>query len=138
MSDLFIPITTEWFIGELVEEFQAADQPYNLVHINTILIQADSPDVAYRKALALGESANRVFTNSDGVDVHVRFKGLRGLYPVYDRLEDGAELLYEKCEGMSDEAIAKIVRPKEELAVFSPTWGSREPRGRNGSSPDRK
>ena len=122
MSDLFIPESTEWFIGELVEEFQAADQPENLVHINTILIQADSPEVAYEKAITLGESANRVFTNSDGVDVRVTFRGLRGLYPVYDRLEDGAELLYEKREGMSDEAIAKLVKPKEELAVFSPTW----------------
>lgn len=122
MSDLFIPDSTEWFIGELVEEFQAADEPENLVHINTILIQADSPEVAYSKALTLGESANRVFTNSDGVDVRVTFRGLRGLYAVYDRLEDGAELLYEKREGMSDEAIAKMVKPKEELAVFSPTW----------------
>ena len=122
MSDLFIPESTEWFIGELVEEFQAADQPENLVHINTILIQADSPEVAYEKAITLGESANRVFTNSDGVDVRVTFRGLRGLYPVHDRLEDGAELLYEKREGMSDDAIAKPVKPKEELAVFSPTW----------------
>jgi hypothetical protein len=124
MSDLFIPENTEWFIGELVEEFQAADQTENLVHINTVLIKADSPEVAYEKALTLGESANRVFTNSDGIDVRVNFRGLRGLYPVYDRLEDGAELLYEKREGMSDEAIAKMVKPREELAVFSPTWGS--------------
>jgi hypothetical protein len=122
MSDLFIPENTEWFIGELVEEFQAADQTENLVYINTVLIRADSPEVAYEKALTLGESASRVFTNTDGVDVRVNFRGLRGLYPVYDRLEDGAELLYEKREGMSDEAIAKMVRPKEELAVFSPTW----------------
>jgi len=122
MSDRFIPENTEWFIGELVEEFQAADQPENLVHINTILIRADSPEIAYEKALTLGESANRVFTNTDGIDVRVNFRGLRGLYPVYDRLEDGAELLYEKREGMSDEAIAKMVKPKEELAVFSPTW----------------
>jgi hypothetical protein len=122
MNDVFIPENTEWFIGELVEEFQAADQTENLVHINTILIKADSPEVAYEKALTLGESANRVFTNTDGVDVRVRFRGLRGLYPVYDRLEDGAELLYEKREGMSDEAIAKMVKRKEELAVFSPTW----------------
>jgi hypothetical protein len=127
MNDVFIPENTEWFIGELVEEFQAADQTENLVHINTILIKADSPEVAYEKALALGESANRVFTNTDGVDVRVRFRGLRGLYPVYDRLEDGAELLYEKREGMSDEAIAKMVKPKEELAVFSPTWDNEQP-----------
>jgi hypothetical protein len=122
MRDPFIPENTEWFIGELVEEFQAADQTENLIHINTILIKADSPEVAYEKALYLGESANRVFTNTAGVDVNVRFRGLRGLYPIYDRLEDGAELLYEERQGMSDEAIAKMVKTKEKLAVFSPTW----------------
>jgi hypothetical protein len=127
MNDLFIPENTEWFIGELVEEFRASNQDESLIHINTILIKADLPEVAYEKALAFGESANRVFTNTDGVDVSVRFRGLRGLYPVYDRLEDGAELLYEKREGMSEEEITKLVKPKEKLAVFSPTWDERTP-----------
>jgi hypothetical protein len=110
MNKVFIPKNTEWFIGELVEVFKAADQSEKLVHINTTLIKADSPEVAYEKALALGESANRVFRNTDGIDVTVRFRGLRGLFPVYDRLEDGAELLYEEREGMSDEAIAAMVQ----------------------------
>ncbi len=122
MNGVFIPENTEWFIGELVEEFKAADQTENLVHINTILIRADSPEAAYDKALTFGEAVNRVFINTDGIEIRVNFKGLRGLYPVYDRLEDGAELLYEERKGMSDEAIAKMVKPKEELAVFSPTW----------------
>lgn len=127
MSDVFIPKDTEWFIGELVEEFKAAGQVKNLVHINTILIRANSPEMAYEKAIALGESANRVFRNTDGVEVSVRFRGLRGLYPVYDRLEDGAELLYEEHEGMGDEAIAEMVKLKEALAVFSPAWKGERP-----------
>lgn len=122
MSDVFIPKHTEWFVGELVEEFNVAGKAENLVHINTNLIRANSPDVAYEKAIALGESANRTFTNTDGVEVTVRFRGLRGLYPIYDPLEDGAELLYEEREGMGDEEIARMVRPKEALAVFSPAW----------------
>lgn len=127
MESPFIPENTQWFIGELVEEFQAADQPSNLVYINTTLIQAESPEVAYSKALALGRSTNRVFTNSDGIEVRVTFRGLRGLYPVYDKLEDGAELLYEKRDGVSETAIAKMVKSKEELAVFSPTWDDDQP-----------
>src|SRR6185437_5125252 len=122
MDGVFIPENTEWFIGELVEEFKAVNQTENLVHINTILIRADSPEIAYQKALTLGEETNRVFINTDGIEVRVNFRGLRGLYPVYDRLEDGAELLYEERKGISDEEIAKMVKPKEELAVFSPTW----------------
>ena len=122
MDGVFIPENTKWFIGELVEEFKAVNQTENLVHINTILIRADSPEIAYQKALTLGEETNRVFINTDGIEVRVNFRGLRGLYPVYDRLEDGAELLYEERKGISDEEIAKMVKPKEELAVFSPTW----------------
>lgn len=122
MSEVFIPEGSEWYIGELVEEFQIADQAENLVHVNTILIKADSPEMAYEKATALGDSANQVYKNTDGAEVTVRFRGLKGLYPVYDRLEDGAELLYEEHEGMSGEAIAKMIKPKESLAVFSSTW----------------
>jgi len=118
MGEVFIPDGTEWFIGELVEEFKVAGQEKNLVHINTILIKADSPEAAYDRALALGESANRNFINTEGAEVRVRFRGLRGLLPIYDRLEDGAELLYEEHEGVSDEAIEAMVKPKEALAIF--------------------
>ena len=121
MGAVFIPKGTEWFIGELVEEFKVAGQAENLVHINMILIKAGSAEVAYQKAIAFGQPANMTYRNTDGVEVTVRFRGLRDLYPVHDRLEDGAELLYEEHEGLSDEAIAEMVKPKEALAIFGPT-----------------
>jgi hypothetical protein len=124
MSEVYIPEDTEWYIAELVVVFTFVKAAENLVHINTLLIRADSPDIAYDKAIARGELENRVFRNSDEEEVQVRFRGLRGLYPVHDRLEDGAELLYEKREAVSEEDIKKILTPKEELAIFSPTWDS--------------
>jgi len=108
----------------MVVVFTLAGAMENLVHINTVLIKADSPEMAYGKAMAMDEEHQQVFTNSDGEEVQVSFRGLRDLYPVYDRLEDGAELLYEESEAISEEDIAKIVTAKEDLAVFSPTGDS--------------
>lgn len=106
MNTPFIPKGTEWFIAEIVVESNFPDQSANLVQINMILIRANAPEVAYQKAIVHGESENRVFMNTDGVEVRVRFRGLRGLYVVYEPLEDGAELLYDERNGLSEEAIA--------------------------------
>ena len=124
MSEVFIPKGTEWYVGQIVEEFKVHGETKNLVHINTVLIRANSPERAYEKALELGRSVDRVFTNTDGAEVCVHFRGISGLFPVYDKLEDGAELLYEEHEGLSETAIQKLVQPKGNLAVFAPSWGT--------------
>ena len=49
--------------------------PRNVVHVNTLLIEADSPERAYKKARALGREAETVYENSDGKDVRVIFRG---------------------------------------------------------------
>lgn len=119
-SAAFIPEGTEWYIAELVVVFTFIKATENLVHVDIVLVRADSPEIAYKKSIALGELKNEVFTNSDGEEVHTRFRGLRGLYPVYDRLEDGAELLYEKHKAVSEEDIKKMLTPKEKLVAFRP------------------
>jgi hypothetical protein len=48
----------------------------------------------------------------------VSFRGLRDLYLIYDKLEDGAELIYEEYQEITEEEIAAIVTPKEKLAAF--------------------
>ena len=39
---------------------------------------------------------------------------------IHDDLEDGAELFYEERVGIPEDALARWVKPKEELAVFAP------------------
>jgi hypothetical protein len=132
MENNFVPKTTEWFLGELVQEFKIAGEPDNVVHINTVLVKADSPESAYLKALSFGEAGNDVYTNLDGLEVHGRFRGLRGglrgLYVIYEPLEDGAEILDEERRGMSEEAIIRMLKHKDALAVFSPAWEDGENR----------
>jgi hypothetical protein len=88
------------------------------IYVNTILVKANSVEEAYEKALGFGEVYNHSFTNTDQEEVKVSFRGLRDLYLIYDKLEDGAELIYEEYEEITEEQIAAMVTPKEKLRVF--------------------
>jgi hypothetical protein len=90
----------------------------NVVHINLVLVQADGPDAAFHRALELGKQAEATYDNPDGQQVTVMFRGLRDLHMIHDALEHGAELLYEEQIGLAETDLAKLVRPKAQLAVF--------------------
>jgi hypothetical protein len=108
----------EWFRADLIQQFSFANGDNPLVWVNQVLIRADSLELAYTKALAHGELYNETFTNSDGELVTVRFRGLEDLYLIYDKLEDGAELLYTEYDDLTEEDIEKMITPKEKLAAF--------------------
>lgn len=109
----------KWHLAELVVEFSFQNNPDRLVHINTHLIAARSAQTAYEKAVALGGSYEAEYLNTDGEIVRCRFVGLRNLFGIYDELEDGAELIYEELEGLSESEVAALVRPQNKLAAFS-------------------
>lgn len=48
----------------------------------------------------------------------VRFRGLEDLYLIYDKLEDGAELLYTEYDDLTEDDVLKMITPKEQLAAF--------------------
>jgi hypothetical protein len=39
----YIPKDAKWYIAELVMEFQIEGESRNVVHVNIVLIRADSP-----------------------------------------------------------------------------------------------
>ena len=114
----YIQPNTKWYLADMVIDFKIDGQPNHLVHVNLRLIRADSPEEAYEKAIRLGRQDDISYVNTDGDSVTVVFKGLRNLYGVCEEIEDGAELLYEEIDGVTEDAINKLVRPKSELAVF--------------------
>src|SRR6516162_6964705 len=101
----FIPKDAKWYIGWIVLEFVIEDDPRNVVHINTLLIEANSPDDAYKKALELGKSQEMEYLNTDGKVVKVKFRGLRELNVIHDELEHGAELFYHQEVEVPEKAI---------------------------------
>ena len=48
-----------------------------------------------------------------------RFVGISMLLPVYERIEDGSELLWERDKHMSVARIKKLVKRKHQLPVFN-------------------
>jgi hypothetical protein len=116
----FIPNDARWYLADLVFEYLIEDEPNNLVHVNLHLIEADSPDRAYDKALALGRKAEHQYDNTDGKQVRVVFRGLRELTVIHDCLEDGAELSFGESVGVPEEKLREWIPLKERLGVFAP------------------
>jgi hypothetical protein len=115
----FIPKDAKWYIGGIVLEFVIEDDPRNVVHSNTLLIEANSPEDAYKKALELGKSEEMEYLNTNGKQVKVKFRGLRDLNVIHDELEHGAELFYQEEVEVPERVIRDRVREKRKLAVFS-------------------
>lgn len=120
----WVPQEMEWFLAELIQEHTFGNGDGPLVWVNTVLIRANSLEEAYEKALTTGSKYNDKYKNTDGDLVTVRFRGLRDLLLIYEPLEDGAEIAYTEYDEITEEEIAAMVTPKEELGAFvkhSPT-----------------
>ena len=116
----FIPEDARWYLADVVLEHRIDGSAQNVVHVNTHLVEAGSPDEAYEKALALGRRAERDYHNTDGRQVRVVFHGLRELNVIHERLEDGAELMFTEDVGVPEHQWREWITPKEQLGVFAP------------------
>lgn len=83
---------------------------------NLILIKANTPKEAYRKAMDLGR-LNEHAVKIDGEDGYCRFKGLRELSLVYDKLEHGAELEWREFQ-MEPTKLDQMIIPKAKMQAF--------------------
>lgn len=89
---------------------------------NTIILQAADREAAYEKAVRLGqEDAGEPYKNPVGETVRWIYEGLTSLLPIYNELEDGAEVIWSNHSGRSIRAIRRMVRPKERLETFDDT-----------------
>lgn len=116
----FIPADARWYIAEVVLEHRIEGDPRNVVHINTHLIEASSPDEAHRKAVALGNESDHEYANTSGQLVSVCFRGLRDLNVVHDPLEDGAELFYEESVDVPEDRLSAMIAELVEMSIFAP------------------
>ena len=116
----YIPKDAKWYIAELVMEFQIEGDSRNVVHVNIILIRADSPEEAFEKAEQLGREDEDTYKNPDNHTVTVTYRGIRALNVIHDDLEHGAELMYEEKIGICEDKLQAMLTPKSELAIFRP------------------
>jgi hypothetical protein len=114
-----IPENTKWYVADVVEEVRIEGEPDNVVHINSILIRADSPEEAHAAALLLGHGDDH-YKNVEGKHVTAMFRGLRELSAIQGELEHGTELMWSKRTGLTEADMVALFKPQSRLAVFAP------------------
>lgn len=114
---------TGWWIYREVEQWVSKRQKALtansrcLIYLNLRLIRAKSREEAYRKALAWGRVGDRSKSNGG----EWRFAGIAMLLPVYEKFEDGSEILWEDRKLMTVAKIKKLVKTRRQLPVFDDT-----------------
>lgn len=117
-----------WYVASLLHRLEWFDEDTDnlnrrcLAWENQILIKANDPEEAYAKAVEHGNRHERSgeMWKSDDEEQKGRwqFEGLTSLLPIYDELEDGAEITWTEHEKRSVKTIKSWALPKEELEVF--------------------
>jgi uncharacterized protein (DUF433 family) len=109
-----------WWVYEQIEHWVSdrqktlTENSKCLVWTNLILIKARNRHDAYRKAM---KSCENYPIKTNGGEW--RFSGIMWLGPVQDLMGDGAELIWSDRGQMRVKNIAKLVKSKEQLAVFN-------------------
>lgn len=114
----WIPKDAKWYLAELVVVYRTEGEFEAPAHISFILVAANTPDEAYERAHLHGAAENNESRDSGGRATSVCFAGLRNLHVIYDELECFEEVIYEELDGLSEEAVQRLVRPKASLNVF--------------------
>jgi hypothetical protein len=115
-----IPKNSEWYLGDVVLEITVEANPTSVIHINTFLINAKSPQDAYEKARQLGFiEVGEPYLNPEGKKVTTKFLGLKDLSVIHGKLEHGTELFFSERLGLTATQIAELTLPKDQLSVFT-------------------
>ncbi len=93
-----------WYIGTYLSRFieiekECNDDPDERFESweNTVIVQADSLDEAFKKIEKIGKQHGDPYKGGEaGVDVQWEYLGIIDLLPIYEELEDGAELMWGK------------------------------------------
>ena len=107
-----------WWIYRELEQWtpnSGSKKKRCLVWENIRIIKARTRDEAYEKAKKLGKQIGPRKTEGGSW----RFLGISDLLPIYEELEDGAEILWNDLGYMSPAKAKSLVSSKKELPVFN-------------------
>lgn len=110
-----------WYIVEIIEKCEpvSRNEEKDLRRVatwgNHHLIKADSPQKAFDKAVKLGKEKNYKFINSEKIEMESMFVGIGELLPIYEDIEDGAELMWNNYGLISNRRTMKMPYTKKEL-----------------------
>ena len=113
-----IPKNAVWYIADIIEEITVQGYKSCSLHINTVLIEASSPEDAFEKATVIGNTYNITYKNVYQKDVVCKFRGLQNLNVIDGKLEHGVELSYVRRDRIKPSSVERFVSDKADLAVF--------------------
>lgn len=84
---------------------------------NTVLVKASSIDEAYDKTVSIARQETKPYKGGlDGVDVQWVFEGVTEVLPIYEKIEDGAEIIWRERNPSKLKNLRALVRKKHEFA----------------------
>ncbi len=112
-----------WYVGSYLLRFVELDALGNddpdrefLVWENTVIVRAGSLDEAYGKVVSVAETATTPYKGGpDGVPVQWVFEGVTELLPIYEPLEDGAEIMWTEHQAVKLGELKRRGKPLNEL-----------------------
>ena len=111
-----------WYIAEIIEKREpsnrnkANDLRRVVTWGNFHLIKAESPKVAYEKAVKIGKDGEIKFINSDKIEMEYTFVGIADLIPIYDdNIEDGCEIMWTDYGFISNKKTERFARSEKEI-----------------------
>ncbi len=99
----------KWYIAEIIEKCEHVNrnETQELRRVKTWgnfhIIKAETPKIAYDKAVKIGKKAEYKFTNSDKLEMEWIFIGIGNLIPIYEDIEDGSEIMWENYGNISNQ-----------------------------------
>jgi hypothetical protein len=117
-----------WWIASYVQRFEwkAGQPPTNrskcLCWENTIILKAKDREVAFQKATFLAKKSAtgkwELLGDPPGRPGRWILEGLTSLLPIYEPLEDGAEVLWSESKGKTLGTVRRRIKPKRRLEAF--------------------
>lgn len=111
-----------WYIAEIIEKREPSNRnkENDLRRVvtwgNFHLIKAESPKVAYEKAVKIGKDGEIKFINSDKIEMEYTFVGIADLIPIYDdNIEDGCEIMWTDYGFISNKKTERFARSEKEI-----------------------
>ena len=112
----------DWYLADIVERAEMAGDDKTdpnrrcLNWVNSILVQAPSIEKAYDKAIKIGRNNYSIrYETASGRICNWKVLGLSSLAPIFEDIEDGAELTYVNKGHIAAKTSNALVRTKREI-----------------------
>ena len=87
---------------------------------NTVLIKAESPIEAFEKTESIGLEHAEPYKGGDGgVLVQWKYEGVSNILPIYEEIEDGAELIWTEHEAVKLSKLKDMLLPNSDAGELT-------------------